>query len=173
MLDWIVVETLKQAEDALLFLKSLNMTGSFIALDRVQAMMADEFVPPENCQRLFDLIELEPEQERYRDAFYCAMGNTVVCQFLETALKTCFEDAWDLSIITLDGQHLVADGEITFYDMPVSGRMMSEGLPYYKTREDQSNSYDRLKMLQDQLQVNEQSQISLQRTLESVRTEYF
>lgn len=85
MLDYIVVDTFAQSEDALLFLKQQAYgRAGFIALDRLGNVNIRDFAPPAHCVRLFDKVHIS--QQVYEKAFYLAMGDTCACSFLETAL---------------------------------------------------------------------------------------
>lgn len=76
LLDYIVVDTFTQAENAMNFLgvSEIGKAG-FISLDRVEPVK--QFWPPEHCERLFD--HAIPSDEKYREALYLAMKDTVVC----------------------------------------------------------------------------------------------
>lgn len=78
--------------------EGLGQAG-FIALDRLANTLIPAFEAPACCERLFD--QVQSQDERYLSAFFLAIGNTVVCQYLETALFV--PEPRDYAVVTING----------------------------------------------------------------------
>ncbi|KAG8343051.1 RecF RecN SMC N terminal domain [Trypanosoma vivax] len=112
-----VVEDRKTASKALELLRVNNVArASMLVLQEVErelkSRMESEFRPPTpKAKRLFDLIT--PINDRFRVAFYHAVGNTLVVRDLSEAREVAFGGAQRHRVVTLRGELAEPGGSIT------------------------------------------------------------
>lgn len=87
-LETMVVENMVVAEKCMQFLREHRLGRlNFICLDRVTEIfgkaMSNEFNCPRQAMRLFDLIQ--PNEQKFRIAFYYGIRDTLVCESLDIA----------------------------------------------------------------------------------------
>lgn len=63
---------------------------------------------PENTPRLFDLVKVE--DEKFRQAFYFALRDTLVANNLEQATRVAFQKDRRWRVVTLQGQIIEQSG---------------------------------------------------------------
>lgn len=107
-LDNVVVESVKTAQDCIEFLRKENLGRvTFICLDKLRSPDTRFVKPPEDIPRLFDLIT--PKEPKYANAFYQALGETLVCNDLDQAMKIAYGKK-RYRVVTLQGQLLDISG---------------------------------------------------------------
>jgi len=83
---------------------------TFVILDQIE-----KFRPSKKdsfpAARLVDLIECI--DEKYRDAFFHALGDTLVCQNMTQANQVAFGQKLRFRVVTLDGKLIETSGEIS------------------------------------------------------------
>lgn len=123
-LDAIVVETVDCGQKCIEFLKKGNLGRStFICLDKIPKANIAKINTPDNAPRLFDLIKTD---EKYLQAFYQALGNTLVASDLSQANKIAY-GATRYRVVTLDGQLIDKSGTMSGGgSKPNKGGMNSE-----------------------------------------------
>lgn len=93
-MDFIVVETLNDAENCITFLKENNIgVATFICLDRMLSHQPNRLVKfntPKNSERLFDLISCK--DDKFLNAFYFALKDTLVANDIKTASEIVFKN---------------------------------------------------------------------------------
>ena len=127
-LDHIVVESTKDAQRAVEFLRKNDLgRATFLILDQ-QARLKDAMAQgakqraPGNVPRLIDLIKVA--DERFRAAFYYGVRDTVVCEDLKQAQDVSFNHGKRRRCITLAGQLIETSGTMSGGGgRPQSGRM--------------------------------------------------
>lgn len=120
-LDNIVTETIDDAQACVQFLKDNGIgTATFIGLDKVSNVDWTRFRgAPEDCPRLFDLIDVN--EERFKSAFYFALHDTIVANDLDQATRVSHRQR--MRIVTLQGQMVESSGAMTGGGRPQKGRM--------------------------------------------------
>lgn len=100
-LKWIVVDTVKTAEQCLRILKTQNIgRASFVVMERTPTAR-DNVITPENAPRLVDLVK--PKDAKFKKAFYYILRDTLVANDLDQANRLAFgKTRW--KVVTLDGK---------------------------------------------------------------------
>jgi structural maintenance of chromosome 4 len=110
-LDSIVVETVKDGQDCIEFLKHSNIgRATFICLDKLQKFNMDPISTPEKVARLFDLIK--PNESRFLPAFYHGVSDTLVANDLQQANRVAYGKT-RFRVVTLDGQLIDKSGTMS------------------------------------------------------------
>ena len=128
-LDFIVVDTIKSAEECINYLREYRLgRSSFICLDKVGQQVAQflnaPFSPPQNSRRLYDLIR--PSDERFKPAFYFAVKQTLVCEEINVATHTAYNLDRRHRVVTVGGELIELSGTIAGGGRPRSGGMSSK-----------------------------------------------
>ncbi|XP_042314099.1 structural maintenance of chromosomes protein 4 isoform X2 [Sceloporus undulatus] len=149
-LDHIVVDTIDTAQECVNFLKRQNIgVATFIGLDKmsVWGKSMGKIQTPENTPRLFDMIKVK--DEKFRQAFYFAIRDTLVANNLDQATRVAFQKDKRWRVVTLQGQIIEQSGTMTGGGGKImKGRMGSSVI--VETSEDQVNE------MEYQLQKNSQ-----------------
>lgn len=102
--------------------------ASFICLDKVGQQVANflaaPFSPPQNSQRLFDLIR--SNDDKFKPAFFFALKNTLVAQEINTATHIAYNLERRHRVVTLSGELIELSGTISGGGKPRSGGMSSK-----------------------------------------------
>jgi len=113
-LNFIVAETAKAAQMAVALLKKNKLgVATFLMLDSI-TVSPKNMVPmatPEDCPRLFDLVQ--PKDEMIRPAFYKALGDTLVASDLDQASRIAYAGKKRQRVVTLAGQMIEASGTMS------------------------------------------------------------
>ncbi|XP_048361972.1 structural maintenance of chromosomes protein 4 [Sphaerodactylus townsendi] len=113
-LDHIVVDTIDTAQICVNFLKKQNIgVATFIGLDKmaVSGKSMNTIQTPENVPRLFDMIKVK--DEKIRQAFYFALGDTLIANNLDQATRVAFQKDRRWRVVTLQGQIIEPSGTMT------------------------------------------------------------
>jgi structural maintenance of chromosome 4 len=126
-LDSIVVETVEHGQKCLDFLKKNNIgRGTFLILEKVawvESKLRDRFHPPNNCERLFDLVKFK--NQRLAIAFYFALRDTLVAPDLKTATSVAYGVPRH-RVVTLNGELIEISGTMSGGGKPKRGGMSSK-----------------------------------------------
>ena len=125
LLDAIVVETVDDGTNCMEFLRAHKIgQGNFLWLDKIREgqrkYMNDEFSWPQNSQRLFDLVQTSNE---FKEAFYYALKDTLVCDRLEYATKIGYGKKVRHRVVTLEGELIESSGTLSGGGKPRKGMM--------------------------------------------------
>ena len=105
----IVVDSTLVAQRCVDVLKSRNAgVCTFIILDQIKRMTEQRTSFP--ACRLVDLVECN---SMYRDAFYHALGDTLVCDSMDEANRIAFGQKQRHRVVTLDGKLIDLSGAIS------------------------------------------------------------
>mmetsp|Transcript_10602 Transcript_10602/g.19885 ORF Transcript_10602/g.19885 Transcript_10602/m.19885 type:complete len:1329 (-) Transcript_10602:23-4009(-) len=112
-LNNLVTETTKGAEICVKYLRDKQLgRATFSILEKfknLDSRMKKKPKTPEGVPRLFDLVEVEDEKLLY--AFYHAMGDTLVAEDLDQAVRIAYEgDRCKWKVVTLQGQVIDTSG---------------------------------------------------------------
>lgn len=156
-LDFIVVDTIKIGEECINYLREHRLgRASFICLDKVSqqvsALRSQEFRCPENAVRLFDLIQ--PSQEKFKDAFFFALKNTLVCQEINSATHTAYNLERRHRVVTLQGELIELSGTIAGGGRPRSGGMSSKLVEEFSDAQIEECDLELRKKKDEKLQVH-------------------
>lgn len=124
-LDSIVVDTVECGQRCIDFLRDRNLgRANFICLDKLPKRDTSIIETPENAPRIFDLIK--PLEDRYANAFYYGVQNTLVGKDLEQANRLAY-GAKRFRVVTLDGQLIDISGTMSGGgSRPLKGGMSSK-----------------------------------------------
>ncbi|CAI2385581.1 unnamed protein product [Moneuplotes crassus] len=125
LLDSIVVETVDDGTLCMEYLRAHQIgKANFLCLDRIKeknrALMKREFQAPENSKRIFNLVHTKDE---YKEAFYFALKNTLVCPNLETATKLGYKGSQRYRVVSLEGELIELSGTLSGGGRPRKGMM--------------------------------------------------
>ena len=110
-LDNLVVDSVEVGQRCIEFLRKNNLgRANFILLDRLADRGLDPIQTPEDARRLFDLVK--PKEEKFRQAFYSVLQNTLVAQDLEQANRVAY-GAKRWRVVTLNGQLIDKSGTMS------------------------------------------------------------
>lgn len=128
-LDFIVVDTIKIGEECINYLREHRLgRASFICLDKVSAQVSQirqqPFQPPQNSQRLYDLVR--PGEDKYKDAFFFALKNTLVCTEINSATHIAYNLERRHRVVTVSGELIELSGTIAGGGKPRSGGMSNK-----------------------------------------------
>ena len=82
------------------------------------------FEAPPNSKRLYDLVQ--PNDQKFRDAFYFALRNTLVTQNIDQATQIAYNSTRRHRVVTVDGELIELSGTIAGGGKPRSGGMSSK-----------------------------------------------
>ena len=122
-----MVECLKNAEDCVKYLRQHNIgRASFIALDKMQEHRGARQRPfqcPAQAERLFDLIT--PKDEKFLDAFYFALKDTLVAGDIKIGTQIAFNAVAGkkFRVVTLAGEMIELSGVMSGGGRPKKGLM--------------------------------------------------
>ncbi|KAI9894177.1 MAG: hypothetical protein M1814_004031 [Vezdaea aestivalis] len=122
-LDNMVVDSVEVGQQCIDYLRKNNLgRANFICLDRLAQRDLGEIEAPENVARLFDLVK--PKHDRFRQAFYSVLQNTLVAKDLTHANRIAY-GARRWRVVTVDGQLIDKSGTMTGGGTRVSRGAMS------------------------------------------------
>ena len=159
----IVVDDEHVASVAIELLKSSNVgRATFIPLNKIKKAPTKLQLPKDRGVIDF-AINLVDFDDEYIDAFYYAVGDTIVVEDLESAKKLIGK----YRMVTLQGELLEKSGSMT------GGTRLRTGLSFSQNDDEELNKFkDRLKEMEQKLGSLENKKTSLEQKLEDVRTKY-
>lgn len=159
----IVVDDEHVAGVAIELLKSSNAgRATFIPLNKIKKAPTRLQLPKDKGVIDF-AINLVDFDDEYIDAFFYAVGDTIVVEDLESAKKLIGK----YRMVTLSGELLEKSGSMT------GGTRLRTGLSFSQNDDDELNKYkDRLKEMEQKLGSLENKKSSLETKLEDVRGKY-
>ena len=139
VLDHIVVDNIINAEKCIQFLRDHRIgSGKFICLDKIIQQNKNQrekpFNPPEGSLRLYDLIR--SSDEKFKDAFYFGLKDTLVCDTLDLATRIAYGQ-FRHRVVTLKGDLIEKSGTMSGGGKPRTGGMSTVIVPEFT--EDQIN----------------------------------
>ena len=122
-LNKIVVNTLKNAQKAILFLKK-NKIGkiSFFILEKIQnynQKINRNFLAPKLSKRIFDLLEIS--DRKYNSLFYLIFKDTLIAKNLSIAKKIAFSSRRRYNVVTHKGVVIEESGLFRDGDEKIRG----------------------------------------------------
>ena len=159
----IVVDDEHVAGVAIELLKSSNAgRATFIPLNKIKQAPARLQLPKDKGVIDF-AINLVDFDDEYIDAFYYAVGDTIVVEDLESAKRLIGK----YRMVTLQGELLEKSGSMT------GGTRLRTGLSFSQNDDEELNKFkDRLKDMEQKLASLENKKSSLETKLEDVRGKY-
>ena len=159
----IVVDDEHVASVAIELLKSSNAgRATFIPLNKIKKAPSRLQLPKDKGVIDF-AINLVDFDDEYIDAFYYAVGDTIVVEDIECAKKLIGR----YRMVTLQGELLEKSGSMT------GGTRLRTGLSFSQNDDDELNNYkERLKEMEQKLGSLENKKNSLEQKLEDVRSKY-
>ncbi len=159
----IVVDDEHVAGVAIELLKSSNAgRATFIPLNKIKKASTRLQLPRDKGVIDF-AINLVDFDDEYIDAFYYAVGDTIVVEDLESAKKLIGK----YRMVTLQGELLEKSGSMT------GGTRLRTGLSFSQNDDEELNKFkDRLKEMEQKLASLENKKTSLEAKLEDVRGKY-
>ncbi len=159
----VVVDDEHVASVAIELLKSSNAgRATFIPLNKIKKAPSKLQLPKDRgvIDFAINLVDFEDE---YIDAFFYAVGDTIVVEDIECAKKLIGK----YRMVTLQGELLEKSGSMT------GGTRLRTGLSFSQNDDDELNKFkDRLKEMEDKLASLENKKTSLEHKLEDVRSKY-
>eukprot|EP01022_Parablepharisma_sp_SALTPOND_P001113 TRINITY_DN1055_c0_g5_i1.p1 TRINITY_DN1055_c0_g5~~TRINITY_DN1055_c0_g5_i1.p1 ORF type:complete len:878 (+),score=153.99 TRINITY_DN1055_c0_g5_i1:5959-8592(+) len=124
-LDSVVVQTAEQASSVIEYMKEKRLgRASLTIMDIVLKKYRDDVVLdlPKGvpCKRLIDLVR--PRKEEYKAAFYSVLGNTLVVESLDNAMKLNYGKK-RFRVVTLKGDVIEISGTMSGGGKPRRGGM--------------------------------------------------
>ena len=159
----VVVDDEHVASVAIELLKSSNAgRATFIPLNKIKKAPTRLQLPKDKGVIDF-AINLVDFDDEYIDAFFYAVGDTIVVEDIECAKKLIGK----YRMVTLSGELLEKSGSMT------GGARMRTGLSFSQNDDDELNKFkDRLKEMEQKLGSLENKKRSLEEKLEDVRSKY-
>ena len=159
----VVVDDEHVASVAIELLKSSNAgRATFIPLNKIKKAPTKLQLPKDKGVIDF-AINLVDFDDEYIDAFFYAVGDTIVVEDIECAKKLIGK----YRMVTLSGELLEKSGSMT------GGARMRTGLSFSQNDDDELNKFrDRLKEMEQKLGSLENKKRSLEEKLEDVRSKY-
>lgn len=159
----VVVDDEHVASVAIELLKSSNAgRATFIPLNKIKKAPTKLQLPKDKGVIDF-AINLVDFDDEYIDAFFYAVGDTIVVEDIECAKKLIGK----YRMVTLSGELLEKSGSMT------GGARMRTGLSFSQNDDDELNKFkDRLKEMEQKLASLENKKRSLEEKLEDVRSKY-
>lgn len=121
-LDNMVVDTVESGQECIEYLRKNNLgRARFILLNQQSQRDFSPIQTPENVPRLFDLIN--PIDERYRQAFYNVVNDTLVARDIDHARKIAYGGRRRWRVVTLDGALVESSGAMSGGGQVFRGKM--------------------------------------------------
>lgn len=159
----VVVDDEHVGSVAIELLKSSNAgRATFIPLNKIAKAPTKLALPKENgvIDYAINLIDFE---DTYLNAFYYALGDTLVVESLECAKKLMGR----FRVVTLDGEIIEKSGSMT------GGAVRKSGLKFSQNDDEELDKFKaKLKEMEQQSASLENKKISLEKKLEDVRVNY-
>ena len=159
----VVVDDEHVASVAIELLKSSNAgRATFIPLNKIQKAPSKLSVPKDKGVIDF-AINLIDFDDKYLNAFYYAVGDTLVVESLDCAKKLMGK----YRIVTLDGELIERSGSMT------GGSVRKSGLSFSRNDDEELGKFQaKLKEMEKNLSNLESKKVSLEKKLEDVRVNY-
>jgi len=164
-MDALVVTDYKTGQDCIQYLRdSRSGSAQFIPLDKIRVKPINERFRSlgDNIKLVVDVIECDPEIE---PALHYAVGDTVVCDSIDTARDLCFRQNERVKAVTLSGMVVSKNGSMTggrtHSDVQRAGKWDEKEIEAAQQRKDE---------LTEQIQSIERHGASYAK-LESIRTQ--
>ncbi len=159
----VVVDDEHVASVAIELLKSSNAgRATFIPLNKIKKAPSKLQLPKDKgvIDYAINLVDFDDE---YIDAFFYAVGDTIVVEDIECAKKLIGK----YRMVTLQGELLEKSGSMT------GGTRLKTGLSFSQNDDDELNKFkDRLKDMEEQLSKAQDKKKSLEDKLDDIRTKY-
>jgi len=159
----VVVDDEHVASVAIELLKSSNAgRATFIPLNKLKSAPTKLPLPKDKgvVDYAINLIDFE---DKYLNAFFYAVGDTLVVEDLACARKLMGK----YRVVTLDGEIIEKSGSMT------GGSVRRSGLKFSQNEDEELEKFKaRLKEMEKQAAENESKRISLEKKLDEVRTNY-
>lgn len=159
----VVVDDEHVASVAIELLKSSNAgRATFIPLNKIKKAPSKLQLPKDKgvIDYAINLVDFDDE---YIDAFFYAVGDTIVVEDIECAKKLIGK----YRMVTLQGELLEKSGSMT------GGTRLKTGLSFSQNDDDELNKFkDRLKEMEEQLSKAQDKKKSLEDKLDDIRTKY-
>ncbi len=159
----VVVDDEHVGSVAIELLKSSNAgRATFIPLNKLNKAPSKLTLPKDKgvVAYAINLIDFE---DKYLNAFYYAVGDTLVVENLDCAKKLMGK----FRVVTLDGEIIEKSGSMT------GGSVRKSGLKFSQNEDEELEKFkSRLKEMEKQAAELENKRISLEKKLEDVRTNY-
>lgn len=163
----VVVDDEHVGSVAIELLKSSNAgRATFIPLNKIQKAPAKLLLPKEKgvIDYALNLIDFE---DKYLNAFYYAVGDTLVVENLECAKKLMGKGGNAYRVVTLDGEIIEKSGSMT------GGTVRKTGLSFSRNNDEELGKFkSKLKEMEKDLANLENKRVSLEKKLEDVRLNY-
>lgn len=163
-LNNLVVDDTLTAEKCIEFLRQNKLgRATFTILEKLSAR-APGGGTPENVARLIDLVK--PRKELFRPAFASALGNTVVAENMDQAVRVAYgTPRW--RVVTLEGELIDTSGA-----MSGGGKSAKRGGMSGKVEEDSAFSQKEAQGFERVLQDNESARLRLSQRRKSLEDEH-
>lgn len=159
----VVVDDEHVGSVAIELLKSSNAgRATFIPLSKIQKAPTKLILPKEKgvIDYAINLIDFD---DKYLNAFYYAVGDTLVVEDLSCAKKLMGK----FRVVTLDGEIIEKSGSMT------GGAVRKSGLKFSQNDDEELDKFkSKLKEMESQSSELEKKRISLEKKLEDVRVNY-
>lgn len=159
----VVVDDEHVGSVAIELLKSANAgRATFIPLNKL-AKAPSKLSLPKDKGVIDYAINLIDFDDKYLNAFFYALGDTLVVESLECAKKLMGK----YRVVTLDGEIIEKSGSMT------GGSVRRSGLKFSQNEDEELDKFkSRLKEMEKNLAELENKKVSLEKKLESVRVDY-
>lgn len=122
-LNHIVVDTTETGQKCIEHLRKHNLgRANFIILEKMRPARKAPDDLPSGAQRLVDLVRIR-DPKLHSDAFYFALGDTLVAGDIQEANKAAFGGSKRHRVVTLDGKLIETSGTISGGGRPQRGQM--------------------------------------------------
>lgn len=163
----VIVDDEHVASVAIELLKSSNAgRATFIPLNKIQKAPAKLALPKEKgvVDYAINLIDFD---DKYLNAFYYAVGDTLVVEDLACAKKLMGKGVNAYRVVTLEGEIIEKSGSMT------GGAVRKSGLKFSQNDDEELDKFkSKLKEMEKNVGELENKRISLEKKLEDVRTNY-
>lgn len=163
----IVVDDEHVGSVAIELLKSSNAgRATFIPLNKIAKAPAKLALPKDKgvIDYAINLIDFD---DKYLNAFFYAVGDTLVVENLECAKKLMGKGVNAYRVVTLDGEIIEKSGSMT------GGAVRKSGLRFSQNEDEELGKFkSRLKEMEKNLAELENKKISLEKKLDDVRNNY-
>lgn len=125
-LDHIVVDTMEAGQQCIEHLRKSNLgRASFIILAKMRPFSKKTNALPGT--RLFEMVT--PKDSKFIDAFYFALGDTLVAQNIDEATKLAFSNNQRHRVVSLDGKLIETSGTMSGGGRVIRGGMKGHSKP--------------------------------------------
>ena len=172
-LDNIVVESVKDGEKVIEFCKAKRLGKvNIIILDKINVSLQqmNQFRSPDSkAVRLFDQISIS--EERLRNVFFFALGNTLFTDFIDDARKIAF-GAQRHKVVTKDGNIFDPSGEMRGFANPIKGKMKLTSVhKVVQNTESLKDLREELNEIDKQMEVMIKEKLGLDQQVNNLKTQ--